>query len=278
MSARSQGTAVTSRGKRRRRWTAEQKRQIVAESIAPGASAATVARQHGVSSGQVYAWRQELLLDGALATAAGTGSSLVDVAMTTTAQRLVAALPAPLGSNTVPAQVAPTPPIQPDGDIMQPGDASAPGNGELGAEDAATTNSKIVLNSPIATRADRGQADRSGQVVPTGGRRRALGGFCQVGVTRRSPVPWKQLVNLMLFGTAGDQAFQHIGEPCKRLDAIQLCARNKRHCDGPSHRSAVVASEQAFFLVRVTGRMPRSTTLVSSSMRPSSRNNISPDQ
>ena len=34
-------------GKRRRRWTAEQKRQIVAESMAPGASAAMVARRHG---------------------------------------------------------------------------------------------------------------------------------------------------------------------------------------------------------------------------------------
>ena len=66
MSARNQGTAETICGKRRRRWTAEQKRQIVAESMAPGASVATVARKHGISSGQFYAWRQQLLLGGAL--------------------------------------------------------------------------------------------------------------------------------------------------------------------------------------------------------------------
>jgi transposase-like protein len=54
-SARSQATEVAC-GKRRRRWTAEQKRQIVAESLVPGASAAALARKHGISSGQFYAW------------------------------------------------------------------------------------------------------------------------------------------------------------------------------------------------------------------------------
>jgi len=56
MSARNQGAAEAMCGKPRRRWTAEQKRQIVAESMAPGTSVATVARKHGVSGGQVYAW------------------------------------------------------------------------------------------------------------------------------------------------------------------------------------------------------------------------------
>src|ERR1700761_3054880 len=50
----------------RRRWTVEQKRQIVAESMQPGMSVAMVARRHGISSGQFYAWRQQLLLRGAL--------------------------------------------------------------------------------------------------------------------------------------------------------------------------------------------------------------------
>ena len=52
MSARNQDAEMAPCGKRRRRWTAEQKRQIVAESLEPGASVATVATRHGISSGQ----------------------------------------------------------------------------------------------------------------------------------------------------------------------------------------------------------------------------------
>jgi transposase len=73
---------------RRRRWTAEQKRRIVAESMEPGASAAIVARRHGINGGQVYAWRQQLLLRGAFAAGVDTTSSLVGADVTTTAQRL----------------------------------------------------------------------------------------------------------------------------------------------------------------------------------------------
>ena len=84
MSARAQGTELATWGKRRRRWTAEQKRQIVAESMEPGASAATVACRHGITSGQFYAWRQQLLLDGALGAAAASTLSLVRDDVTTT--------------------------------------------------------------------------------------------------------------------------------------------------------------------------------------------------
>ncbi len=45
---------------RRRRWSAEQKRAIVAESMAPGAVVSEVARQADVCPGQIYRWRQEL--------------------------------------------------------------------------------------------------------------------------------------------------------------------------------------------------------------------------
>jgi transposase len=44
---------------RRRRWSEDQKRAIVAESFAPGAVISDVARAD-VSSGQIYRWRQEL--------------------------------------------------------------------------------------------------------------------------------------------------------------------------------------------------------------------------
>jgi transposase len=56
---------VSARGKRRR-WTAEQKHKIVAEGMEPDVSAAMVARRHGISTGQFYAWRQQLLLRRAL--------------------------------------------------------------------------------------------------------------------------------------------------------------------------------------------------------------------
>jgi transposase len=48
------------RGERRRRWTSEQKQTIAAQSLAPGASPTEVARLHGISTGQLYTWRQVL--------------------------------------------------------------------------------------------------------------------------------------------------------------------------------------------------------------------------
>ena len=39
--------------------SAEQKREIVEETLAPGASVARVARAHGVNANQVFAWRRQ---------------------------------------------------------------------------------------------------------------------------------------------------------------------------------------------------------------------------
>jgi transposase len=61
MSARSQRIEVITRGERRRRWSAEQKREIAAESLEPGISPITVARRYGISSGLLYTWRRHLL-------------------------------------------------------------------------------------------------------------------------------------------------------------------------------------------------------------------------
>ena len=51
---------VLSGPERRRRWSAEQKRSIVAEAFAPGASVCEVARRRDVVAGQIYRWRNEL--------------------------------------------------------------------------------------------------------------------------------------------------------------------------------------------------------------------------
>jgi transposase len=46
---------------RRRRWSWDQKRAIVEESLSPRASAAGIARKHGIGTGQLYTWRRQLL-------------------------------------------------------------------------------------------------------------------------------------------------------------------------------------------------------------------------
>lgn len=52
---------VISGRERRRAWTTEQKLQIVAESLEAGASPIAVARRHGIGSGLLYTWRQQLV-------------------------------------------------------------------------------------------------------------------------------------------------------------------------------------------------------------------------
>jgi len=44
---------------RRRRWSEEQKRAIVAASLAPGAVISEVARRADIGAGQIYRWRKE---------------------------------------------------------------------------------------------------------------------------------------------------------------------------------------------------------------------------
>src|ERR1700733_10502414 len=60
-SARMPPIELITHGERRRRWTIEQKQTIAAQSLAPGASSTEVARQYGISSGQLYTWRHALL-------------------------------------------------------------------------------------------------------------------------------------------------------------------------------------------------------------------------
>ncbi len=45
---------------RRRRWSAEEKRRIVAEASAPGVTATSVARRYDLHPHQIYGWRRRL--------------------------------------------------------------------------------------------------------------------------------------------------------------------------------------------------------------------------
>ena len=65
---------VITGNRRRRRWTAEEKARIVAESCEQGANISEVARRHGVARGLLTVWRHK-----SSATAAAAGSGFVPV-------------------------------------------------------------------------------------------------------------------------------------------------------------------------------------------------------
>src|SRR5579859_8043883 len=50
------GTNAT--GRKHNRWPEELKREIVAASLAPGASVSVVARQYDVNANQIFSWRK----------------------------------------------------------------------------------------------------------------------------------------------------------------------------------------------------------------------------
>lgn len=91
MTARSQRIEVIARGERRRRWSIEEKREIIAEGLRPGVKPSEVIRRHGISSSQLYAWRQPLTrrLSGEL-TRAAAGFVRVDVVAAEPREQVVA--------------------------------------------------------------------------------------------------------------------------------------------------------------------------------------------
>jgi transposase-like protein len=163
-------TELSSCGKRRR-WTDEQKHKIVAEGMEPDASAAIVAGRHGISTGQFYAWRQQLLLRGAFGARTETMPGLAGIDAATNVARASPAIPAPAEPGTLITAPAPMAPVQPDGRIdvtWRDGVATGRLDEHCGAAHALTTDRRSVLNRPRAARADCSQADRSGDIAPAG--------------------------------------------------------------------------------------------------------------
>lgn len=60
MQSESKGSAIAR--SRRRRYDAGFKRELVAKTLAPGASVARIAREHGINANQVFKWRRQQLL------------------------------------------------------------------------------------------------------------------------------------------------------------------------------------------------------------------------
>ena len=54
--------AVPRERTRRRRYDKAFKRALVEQTLAPGASVARIAREHGINANQVFKWRRQLLL------------------------------------------------------------------------------------------------------------------------------------------------------------------------------------------------------------------------
>jgi len=98
---------VITRGERRRVWTLEQKREIVAESLSPALTPTEVARKYGISSGLLYGWRQKIL-GRQMACLSHPVPSFAQVEMTAAAQQMDAPEAVSAG-----AAIAPVPAIPP---------------------------------------------------------------------------------------------------------------------------------------------------------------------
>ena len=113
--ARNRRIEVITGRERRRRWTADQKREIAAESLQPGVSPVMVARKYGISSGLLYTWRQRLLC-GALGAVADTKPRFVRVDVLAGLPHLEATTPEAL-ELAPPATPLASPTTEPGGQI-----------------------------------------------------------------------------------------------------------------------------------------------------------------
>jgi len=94
----SQVVVVTS-VQRRRRWTPEQKLEIVKQTNEPGSSVSLVARSHGLSAAQLFQWRKAYL-EGSLV-AVGANESVVPASDLQDAMRRIKQLEGALGRKTL---------------------------------------------------------------------------------------------------------------------------------------------------------------------------------
>ena len=69
------------RGKSRRRWSAEEKRRLVAETFVPGTTVHAVARRHEINSSMLFTWRKLLRNELGFAVSAPSGVGFAPVAI-----------------------------------------------------------------------------------------------------------------------------------------------------------------------------------------------------
>lgn len=79
---------------RRRRWTHEEKKAIVAETEGPGASISGVARKYGIAPRLLFSWRRQLSEEMALTTR--SGAKIVPISMVKDLEKRILELEAEL--------------------------------------------------------------------------------------------------------------------------------------------------------------------------------------
>ena len=84
---------------RRRRWTPEQKLEIVKQTNEPGSSVSMVARQFGISAGQLFQWRKAYLQGSLMAV--GANETAVPASELQEAMRRIKQLEGALGRKTL---------------------------------------------------------------------------------------------------------------------------------------------------------------------------------
>jgi transposase len=87
---------TTDARRRRRTWTDALKREIVAASFEPGASASVVARRYDVNTNQLFIWRRQYR-DGLLVPTGASGPALLPVTITSEQSGEKAAAPPDVG-------------------------------------------------------------------------------------------------------------------------------------------------------------------------------------
>jgi len=90
---------VTLTEQRRRRWSSQEKAELVRLTYEPGMSVSLVAREHGVAASQLFNWRK-LEREGGL-TAVGAGESVVPASELANARAQIAQLQRMLGKKTM---------------------------------------------------------------------------------------------------------------------------------------------------------------------------------
>ena len=88
---------------RRRRWTPEQKLEIVKQTNEPGSSVSMVARQFGISAGQLFQWRKAYLQGSLMAV--GANETVVPASELQEAMRRIKQLEGALGRKTLENEV-----------------------------------------------------------------------------------------------------------------------------------------------------------------------------
>ena len=88
---------------RRRRWTPEQKLDIVKQTHEPVSSVYLVARQHGLTAAQLFQWRKAYL-EGSLV-AVGANETVVPASEFQEAMRRIKQLPGALGRKTLEKEI-----------------------------------------------------------------------------------------------------------------------------------------------------------------------------